>query len=217
MLILASNSPRRRQLLSLAGWAFTSLPADIDERPLAVEDPRAYVLRLAQAKALSTLSSFEKTASSNSPAVIVAADTTVEVDGQILSKPEDATEAEQMLLRMRGRKHQVHTGLAVLELANRRMRTEVVTTEVQMRAYSDDEIGAYIASGDPMDKAGAYAIQHREFHPVEGVLGCYANVIGLPLCHLTRLLGEILIPPVVPPQAACAGLTGEVCAIYDRI
>jgi septum formation protein len=217
MLILASNSPRRRQLIGLTGWAFTSMPANVDEQPFAAEDPQAYVQRLAEEKARSTLASLELEGSATNNIVIVAADTTVDVDDRILGKPRDAVEADQMLRHLRGRTHQVHTGLAVIELANRRMYSEVVATEVLMRDYSDAEISAYIASGDPMDKAGAYAIQHSDFHPVDRLQGCYANVMGLPLCHLARMLREILPSSTLPPQVVCAGVTGEVCAIYDHL
>jgi MAF protein len=214
MLILASNSPRRRQLLGLTGWTFDSIAADIDEQPLPGEDPQAYVLRLAEEKAHCILAGLTGVVQEGA---VVAADTTVVMDGEILGKPRDAAEAEQMLRQLRGRLHQVYSGLVVLGLQNQPIRSAVIATEVHMRAYRDDEILAYVASGDPLDKAGAYAIQHREFHPVDSLNGCYANVIGLPLCHLARMLTEILPAPEVPPQAACAGATGEVCTIYGQI
>lgn len=214
MLILASNSPRRRQLLGLTGWTFDSIAADIDEQPLPGEDPRAYVLRLAEEKARCILAGLTGVAQEGA---VVAADTTVVMDGEILGKPRDAAEAEQMLRQLRGRSHQVYSGLVVLGLDNRPIRSAVIATEVHMRAYRDDEILAYVASGDPLDKAGAYAIQHREFHPVDSLNGCYANVIGLPLCHLARMLTEILPAPEVSPLAVCGGATGEVCSIYGQI
>jgi septum formation protein len=218
-LILASNSPRRRQLLALTGWSFVSMPADITEQPFSGEEPQTYVRRLAEEKARRVLADLPEDVNGDpsTPVAIVAADTTVVADDMILGKPRDAAEAEQMLRRLRGRTHQVYTGLAVLALATRSVHSAVVATEVNMRDYGDDEISAYIATGDPMDKAGAYAIQHRDFHPVDHLQGCYANVIGLPLCHLARMLQENITAPATPPQVVCAGVTGEVCTIYDQL
>ena len=192
-LILASNSPRRRQLLASSGWAFTALAAEVDENPLPGEKPLRYVLRLAENKARAV-------ASQASPgATVLAADTTVvdcrAVDGAlqevILGKPVDPADAEEMLQRLRGRTHQVYTGMVVLQSAGESLFADWCVTSVLMRNYSDQEIREYIGSGDPLDKAGAYAIQHSGFHPVVNLQGCYANVVGLPICHVTRLLERV--------------------------
>lgn len=201
MLILASNSPRRKQLLSLAGWEFSVLPADVDETPLPAEKPDAYVLRLAESKARWVA------LSAPAQAYIIAADTAVvdQAAGEslILGKPADADEAAWMLHRLRGKVHQVYTGLAILRMADESMWREVCVTDVPMRAYSAEEIAAYIASGDPMDKAGAYAIQHAGFHPVEAVRGCFTNVMGLPLCRVVQQVTALGYPPPVHLPFPC--------------
>lgn len=200
MLVLASNSPRRKELLALGGWEFRVQPAEIDEQPWPSEPPRAYVLRLAEAKA--------RVVGDRVPpeALVVAADTTV-VDEEggdlILGKPADAAEAGGMLRRLAGREHRVYTGLAVLRVRDGALRSELCATRVRMRPYSEAEIQAYIASGDPLDKAGGYAIQHPGFHPVESLTGCYTNVVGLPLCRLMRLLTGLGLPPAVALPYDC--------------
>jgi septum formation protein len=212
MLILASSSPRRQQLLTMAGWTFSVLPASIDERPIPKESPLEYVLRLAEGKARCALADLPETSSRGT--IIVAADTTVAVDGDILGKPANAVEAEQMLRRLCGRTHQVYTGLAVYRVGDQLLHSEVTSTDVRMRDYREEEILTYIATGDPLDKAGAYAIQHSGFHPVAGLEGCYANVVGLPICRLAFMLRELGESSPAFPQAACAGVTGQPCAIY---
>jgi len=184
-LVLASNSPRRKQLIALGGWVYRVEPAQVDENPLPAEDPLAYVLRLAQSKARAVA---ERSLAED---VILAADTTVVDGGEILGKPSDRFEAEAMLRRLRGRQHQVFTALAVLRLSDNSLVTDWCVTDVPMRAYSDDEMQAYITTGDPLDKAGAYAIQHPGFKPVSELQGCFANVMGLPLCHVVRALEKL--------------------------
>ena len=122
-----------------------------------------------------------------------------------------------MLLRLRGRAHAVYTAITVLEEATGRAATEVAETEVVMRPYTDDEVAVYVASGDPLDKAGAYAIQHAGFHPVAQLRGCYLNVMGLPLCHLTRRIRIWGIDPVRDVPTACQALTGHECPMYASI
>jgi len=162
-LILASNSPRRKELIRLSGWTFRILPADVDETPLEAEAADCYVLRLAQEKARAV-------ADQAGPGEwIVAADTTVADEALILGKPQDANEAMSMLLGLRGRVHQVYTAVAVLDPHSGRMRTELAATDVPMRAYTHQDVQAYIATGDPFDKAGSYAIQHPEFRPVDAL------------------------------------------------
>lgn len=177
MIILASNSPRRKELFSLFGLPFEVDPADVDESQAPGETPEAYVGRLACRKAKAVASQHE--------GLIIAADTIV-VDGdQLLGKPGDEAEAREMLRQLRARSHQVYTGIALIDTKTNQSHEAVCLTDVPMRNYSDQEITAYIATGDPLDKAGAYAIQHAGFHPVKDMGGCYASVMGLPLCHLT--------------------------------
>ncbi len=184
-ILLASNSPRRRELMALGDWAFRVAAAPVDETERPGERPAEYVLRLAEEKARAALPHA-------APAdLIVAADTTV-VDGNILlGKPRDAAEATAMLKQLRGRTHQVYTGIAVVEVATGHLLKDVCVTDVPMRLYTDAEIERYVQSGDPLDKAGAYAIQHAEFQPVASLHGCFASVMGLPLCHLLRLVQQL--------------------------
>lgn len=196
--------------MALGGWSFTVLPAEIDESPLPEEDPVAYVLRLAESKAWA--------AAEKAPqeAILIAADTTVADQGQILGKPADPMEAKAMLRRLRGRTHQVHTALAVLRVSDGSLRSEVCTTNVTMRSYAEVEIDDYVKSGDPLDKAGAYAIQHPGFHPVEGLKGCYTNVVGLPVCRLTQLLRDVGVPPGETPFA-CLHTQQDECSITPEM
>lgn len=187
-MILASNSPRRKELLGWTGLGFSVHPADIDESILPGETPQAYVSRLGLQKA-------QAASRQNPGSLVLAADTTVADQGQILGKPLNGEDAGQMLGRLRGHVHQVHTALALIDPASGRTVTEVCTTPVEMREYTREEIDDYVATGDPLDKAGAYAIQHAGFHPVINMNGCFACVIGLPLCHLLRGLRELGFEP----------------------
>jgi MAF protein len=211
VLVLASNSPRRHELLKLGGWTFESRPVDVDESLRPGEAPEAYVLRLAEGKA--------RTCAQTAPAesIILGADTAV-VDGQsILGKPKDPAEAVAMLESLRGHSHRVLTGLAVLRLTDRRLVTDLCCTDVPMRNYRKDEIEAYVASGDPLDKAGAYAIQHAGFHPVESLGGCYASVMGLPLCHLARCLRSLGVAPLTDIAAQCQSALVYACPISSAV
>jgi len=210
-LILASNSPRRRQLLALGGWEFNVDVANIDESVRAGESPRDYVERLAREKVCVI------TTRSPSAGIIVGADTTVVIDGDILGKPADADEARAMLTRLRGRVHQVFTGISALRVSDGELLSEVVTTSVPMRNYSDEEIERYILSGDPMDKAGAYGIQNPDFQPVANMEGCYASVMGLPLCSLARLLGQQGIIPRAEVAGNCQGTLAYDCRSRLRL
>jgi MAF protein len=198
-LVLASNSPRRRQLLALAGWPFSVSAADVDEsqHPQG-ESPADYVLRLAETKA--------RAVAGDSDQIVLAADTTV-VDGMdILGKPQDNAEAVAMLTRLRGHTHQVYTGVALLRLSDGRLLKDLCVTDVPMRNYSDEEIDAYVQTGDPLDKAGAYAIQHPGFRPVAEINGCYANVMGLPMCHVIRMMRNVNLQPNTDVFAGCETL-----------
>jgi MAF protein len=207
LLVLASNSPRRRELLALGGWEFNLDAADINEDVLPGEDAAVYVERLAVEKARAILPR------SRPQQVIIGSDTTVVLDGEILGKPADATEARSMLTRLRGRSHQVYTGIAVLRASDQKLLSSVCQTEVPMRNYSDAEMDAYIASGDPLDKAGAYGIQHPNFQPVINMQGCYASVMGLPLCHLTVLLRQLEIHPPADLAVHCQNSLRYACPI----
>jgi septum formation protein len=216
MLVLASNSPRRRQLLTLLGVPFTIQAVEVDETPHPAEKPLDYVQRLACSKALQAA---QKVAAS---AFILAADTTVAMEEAagtwtIFGKPADAQEAEEMLLRLRGRTHFVFTGLALLRNADGSLWEDVCISEVPIRDFSTAEMRAYIASGDPFDKAGAYAIQHAAFHPVENFSGCFANVMGLPLCHLARLLAGAGISGEQHVALQCLQSLDYDCAVTDRL
>ena len=210
-LILASNSPRRRQLLALTGWKFIVSAADVDERQTPNEPPADYVLRLAETKARAT-------AETNANQIILAADTTVVNGSDILGKPEDSADAITMLKRLRGHTHQVYTGVALLRPSDGLLLKDLCVTDVPMRDYSDEEIHAYVQTGDPLDKAGAYAIQHPEFHPVASLEGCFASVMGLPVCHVIRMMRKMDIQPNTDFFAGCeARLEHWKCPVSNAI
>jgi MAF protein len=209
MLILASNSPRRRQLLALADWMFHIVVADVDEGRLANEAPADYVLRLAETKA--------RAITAHPDQLILAADTTVVDGNDFLGKPRDNVEALAMLTRLRGRTHQVYTGVALLRLSDGLLLKDLSVTDVPMREYSDEEIDAYIQTGDPLDKAGAYAIQHPRFHPVADMSGCYASVMGLPMCHVVRMLRKLDVPPHADVPVKCQTLLEYHCPVSRAI
>ncbi len=224
MFILASNSPRRKQIIALGGWPFRVQAAEVDERVQPGEAPAAYVLRLAEAKARAALR--HVAAAERAQALLIAADTTVADGAQILGKPADPAQAVQMLTQLRGRTHYVYTGIAALRATDERLLSDCCATETPMRDYSDAEIQAYVDSGDPLDKAGAYAIQHAGFHPVEALRGCYANVVGLPVCHLWRLIQKMGAPTNGAPSAGvsavslaqgCQQMFAYHCPIYSQI
>jgi septum formation protein len=207
-LVLASASPRRLEILSLLELPFHAVGADIHETLGEGEHPADMTVRLAAAKA-------DAIALSHPESLVIGCDTTVELEGEVLGKPADALDATQMLLRLRGRYHIVYSGLALR--APEIQVSELAETRVLMRKISDAEIAAYVESGDPFDKAGAYAIQHPGFHPVSGWIGCYANVMGFPLCHLTRVLREWGVESPVSIPAACQSYTGAQCTVFSRV
>ncbi|MBI3362805.1 MAG: septum formation protein Maf [Chloroflexi bacterium] len=211
IVMLASSSPRRRELLALAGAMITLAAAPVDETQRAGETPEAYVRRLSEEKAKAAARKLRF------GSLVLAADTVVVNDGRVFGKPADAAEATRLLTALRGKSHEVLSAITVIDTASGSMTTDFARTEVPMRHYTDEELAAYVASGDPFDKAGAYAIQHAGFHPVEGLSGCYANVMGLPLCHVTRTLREMNVPlPADLPQA-CQQFTRYRCPVYERI
>jgi nucleoside triphosphate pyrophosphatase len=191
-LILASASPRRAEILRDAGIAFEVLAVNVDETPRAGESAEAMCRRLAEAKARAAAARLGAPAE---PVIVVAADTTVEIDGEILGKPASPDEARQVLRRLSGRTHRVLTALSLLRLPDGAARSDLESTAVRFSALSEREIDEYAATGEPMDKAGAYAIQGRAGCFIEGVEGCYFNVVGLPLARLYRNLKELGWPP----------------------
>lgn len=183
---LASSSPRRRQLISSLGMPFVSFePTFKEEPPHHQESPVDYVQRMATSKALSVAP--EEVLSY----LVIGFDTVVVVDGSILGKPADPVMAESMLNRLRGKAHHVVTAVALVmpELGQPVIR--ISSALVIMRDYSPEEVVEYISSGDPMDKAGAYAIQNSRFKPVSKLEGCYSGVVGLPICILSEMLCEV--------------------------
>ena len=209
-LVLASTSPRRRQLLALLGLPFEVRAADVNESSQPEESPAAIVARLAEAKARAVLADA-------STDFIVAADTLVYLDGAVLGKPSSAQQALRMLERLRGRPHVVFSGVTVINAPAGLQQTAVAQSTVWMRQYSDAEIQAYVASGDPLDKAGAYAFQNASFAPASRVEGCYLSVMGLPLCHLYVLLRELGCKLGDTPVSACNDFTRRICPVAATI
>jgi septum formation protein len=204
-LILASRSPRRHALLSLLGVPFTVAAADVDEDPLPGERPSDMVIRLSRAKAQAVAGSSE----APDGAAVLACDTMVALGDWLLGKPADAAGAAQMLAALRGRTHQVYTAVCLAWGGELEARLSV--SAVTFRDYGDDEMAAYIATGDPLDKAGAYAIQHPEFAPVARWEGCYTGIMGLPLKEVAALLRQAGFAPATPVSELCRRIAGQCC------
>ncbi|MNZ45648.1 Maf-like protein YhdE [compost metagenome] len=187
-LYLASSSPRRRELLAQIGLPFNSIPTNIDETPLPGELPLAYVERLARDKALAGLAMLAQRAD----VCVLGADTAVILDGRILGKPTDRDDARAMLRALSGREHEVLTAVAVAD--RNRCEARVVGSRVFFREISEAEAEAYWATGEPLDKAGGYAIQGLAAVFVSRVDGSYSAVVGLPLCETAELLADFSIP-----------------------
>ena len=181
-LILASNSPRRKELMRQIGLDFRVDPADVDESVLPDESPEGYAVRVALDKA-------RVAAARSGTGIVIAADTIVVLDDEILGKPADPGDAERMLKLLSGNVHRVITGLAVMDAASGKALTRTSITRVWFRSLALQEIISYVATGEPLDKAGAYGIQERGALLVDKIEGCYFNVVGLPL----SLLGEMLL------------------------
>jgi septum formation protein len=216
-LLLASASPRRRQLISLLGLPYTVAisPADEDALQETYRGPVTEMARwTAEQKALAIHALPEAV-----NRVVVTADTTVLLDGAVLGKPRDEEHARQLLLSLRARWHHVVTGVVVSAMfdGELEMRAASRETPVLMRPYSEEEIAAYIATGDPMDKAGAYGIQHPHFQPTERIDGCYLNVVGLPICTLVKLLAEFGIFPADRAHKETACPWSERCKIARSV
>jgi septum formation protein len=188
-LLLASASPRRAEILRAVGWPFRAFPVDIDESPRASEPAVAYVERLAREKAEAAARQLEQ-----SSCLVLGADTTVVVDEKILGKPADAEEARRMLRSLSGRWHEVLTGVALLRARDGALRRDAVaheTTRVRFSQLSEEEIDWYVCTGEPMDKAGAYAVQGRAALFIEAIEGDFWNVVGLPVRLVYELVREI--------------------------
>ena len=211
MLVLASNSPRRRKLLSSGGWTFQVIPSVVDETPNPGESAPDYVLRLAIEKArdIARLVGYED--------IVLAADTAVVLEDEILGKPSGPLEAAEMLRSLRDRSHQVMTGLAILQAGLNRLVTDVCTSRVHIRNFSETEIQVYVNTGDPLDKAGGYAIQNQDFDPVSHLDGCYANVVGLPICQLARLLLDFGLHEPAGLAEKCRTDPGNGCRISKEV
>jgi len=184
-LILASTSLRRAEILRDAGVSFTVVSSALDETPFPGEAPQALVQRLADAKADLVA------ARSVGPAIVIAADTVVVLDGQVLGKPRSTEDARHMLEQLSGRTHSVHTGVSLIRLPDAQRLQFVETTLVHFSRLTTDEISRYLATEEPYDKAGAYAIQGRAGRFIPRIEGCYYNVVGLPLEHLLASLREL--------------------------
>ena len=216
LIILASGSPRRRELLALSGLAYTVRPAAALELPLAGEAPADFARRMSQAKARAAAAEAEP------GALVIGADTIVVLDGEIIGKPDDPAHAAELLRRLRGREHQVLTAITLIDTsANPPAElTDLVASPVPMRDYSEADIEAYVATGNPLDKAGAYAIQYAGFQPVDlaRFTGCFANVMGLPVCRLLRLLAARgAAAPTARPPADCQHFDPRACPIVGQI
>jgi septum formation protein len=189
MLILASASPRRREILATVGASFQVIPSQIDEAVLPNEPADSYVMRLARDKARDIARRF-------STGFVIGADTVVVLNEQILGKPADQSDARTMLRQLAGNWHEVFTGVAVIDAATSREALDICKTRVKFSSMSDEEIEWYLQSGEPFDKAGAYAIQGRGSLFIDEIEGNYLNVVGLPitlLCRLLKSLGGKLI------------------------
>jgi len=210
LLILASGSPRRQQLMRLLEVPFQVVVPQVDENPRPGEIPAQVPQRISQLKAA-------RVAESVGSGTVIAADTVVVHQGEILGKPRDPNHAQAMLRRLQGDRHLVLTGLTVLDAVSGKAITEVCESTVWLREMAEGEILAYVSSGDPLDKAAAYAIQNSAFAPVARVDGCPANVMGLPVCHVVRNLRRLghVLPPTIATR--CELRYGYVCALKDYV
>lgn len=184
--ILASGSPRRKELFSEMGIRYRSFPSAFDESSVVITDPGKGVCDLALGKARASRDAWKKKHPDDEPVVVLGADTLVVLDGVPMGKPKDEEDAFQMLRSLSGREHSVYTGVAILDGEDQ--ETFYSKTDVYFYDLSDQEIRSYIATGEPMDKAGAYAVQGRAALFIEGIDGDYFNVVGLPLCALGQML-----------------------------
>ena len=208
-LVLASASPRRRELLTEMGLNFQIIPSDVPEEPMPGEAAGEVVRRLSADKALAV-------AANVGQGFVIGGDSMVVLEGRVIGKPSDAAEARRMLLELRGTRHQVASGITVVDAASGRYLSDSMISNITLRDLSDLEIDTSIASGTPMDKAGAYAVQDPDLQPAQSWDGCYSNIVGLPLCRLGEMLAELGYP--IPPDWAeqAARLCGDSCPRGSR-
>ncbi len=184
-IILASASPRRSELLSQVGIEFEVIPSNIPEEPLDGESPAQHVIRLSFEKASEVIGRVGR------ESWVIGSDTVVIIDDEILGKPEDRADAISMLKKLSGREHRVITGYSIINSSSGKDIKKSVDTAVKFKRLTDDEIKGYVDSGEPMDKAGAYAIQGLGSFMVEGIIGSYSNVVGLPVCQIVNDLEKV--------------------------
>ena len=207
-LVLASGSPRRRELLTELGLDFVVQPSNAPEEQHEGETAEDMVRRLSRDKAMTVTAGL-------TDGYVIGADSTVVLNGRAIGKPEDEDDARRMLRELRGTEHQVTTGLTVVNVATGQRLTDHMTAEIVMRNFTDEEMETSIASGTPMDKAGAYAVQDTEFRPATLQYGCYTNVVGLPLCRMLEMLRELgYQPPVELPASVSSRCLGA-CPFKD--
>jgi septum formation protein len=215
-IVLASGSPRRKELMGLLEIPFEVRVPAVEERPQPGEVPAQVPQRFSRLKA--EWVAYEIGIGIGVEAgIVVAADTIVVHKGEILGKPRDADHACAMLRRLRGERHLVLSGVTVMDTATNKQITELCESMVWLRPMEDAEIEAYVASGDPLDKAAAYAIQNIAFAPVTRVVGCPTNVMGLPMCHVVRNLRRlgVALPPTPPTR--CEIRYGYLCALTEHV
>ncbi len=210
-LILGSASPRRKELVAMLGLPFTIKKPDIDETQQEGEAPAEFAKRLSREKAAVI-------ATNDEDGFVISADTIVVHHGQVLGKPRDEDDARYMLQRLRGESHRVLTAVSIQNSATGKVITDICDSKVTLRQMSDEEINAYVATGDPLDKAAAYAIQNVQFAPVEQVVGCPANVMGLPMCHVVRSLRRHGVDlPASDPTECRYSYGGYYCEIAEAV
>jgi septum formation protein len=206
-LILASASPRRLELLGQLGLPFEVVVSGAEETLAPGVDASGQAMMLAERKARAVAETLDE-------GLVLGADTIVVLDDTLLGKPADDDEAAEFLRRLGGRTHQVITGLALVDASNDSCARRSVSTDVRMRTFGEPEIASYVATGEPRDKAGAYAIQGHGAALIFGIEGCYNNVVGLPLCEVSTLLREAGMQVPISPSA-CRGEDGEICPRLD--
>lgn len=206
-LILASSSPRRRQLLKRFNIPFEVIVSGVCEDASPHLSPQSLVLQLSRLKARAVADMDEKP---GQPTLILGADTTIDSNGRVLGKPRNREDARRMLCELRGRSHRVITGVCLILLPGNRSLSGAVSTTVRMKEFTNRQRDAYVRSGEPMDKAGSYAIQGLGGELVESISGCYQNVVGLPLCEVRRISEELLGHPLVCHEV-CRQPSGAPC------
>lgn len=210
--VLGSQSPRRRALFGLLGVAFEVLVADADEESVTDADPAVNVVQTAVLKT----NILTRLLNPHEHTILVTADTIVALGQKMLGKPKDSGEAWEMLLALRDRDHDVYTGMVLFDNHSGKMHSFVNHSVVTMRPYALAEVEAYIATGDPMDKAGAYAIQHAGFRPVARLKGCFAGVMGLPVCQLVEALRQWQLPLAVDVTAVSLAHENYPCPFLPK-